>query len=136
VISIDNPPRRAGLAEIAGKLEWFTVTSGKYGGAVHFRLESDNRELQYISKAGKMGVVETALRGAGEQRIRVLIDPKDDFRYLTVLELVIGEHTIRSYDDVSCAWEGDNKFGVWIAAGLALAGLAMIIRSFRRQPAA
>lgn len=120
-------PAREQLVEVSGPVASLTPsTSGKNGLPVRFSLRGDDRTFQYLSIGKEMLLVEESLKGADQEIIRVLIDPKDDFAYPTAYEVRVGERTIRPYSDVSAAFDRNNQIGLWIGEILTAAGLLML----------
>ena len=62
--------------------------------------------------------------------MEVLYDENDPFRppfkefeVFTVYSVSIGGESVRSYDDVAKAWNGDNQFGRYFGIFIIVAGL-------------
>ena len=129
VISLDSVPPRTELMTLEGLLdEVIPATPGNAGLPTRFRITGDGRLLQYHSKAGDMGLVEQALVRSAQQPVRVLVDSADEFS--TVYELAIDGHTIRSYDEVTAAWQSNNMFSRWIAWVSALTSVVVLFRAY------
>lgn len=75
-------PDRSRLTQVAGQVRSLEKTTSKGGGlsAVRFSLSTDLRYFHYISKAGGIDSVWSALGQAGRSEVGILIDPADSPR--------------------------------------------------------
>lgn len=136
-------PDRSRLTEVVGQLKSLDKTTSKGGGlsAVHFSLTTDQRDFHYISKAGHIDEVWSALQQAGHSEIRLLIDSADSHSppfgnraFYTAYEIRIGGNLIRSYLRVSESWDTDNFAGALLGYVSAVIGGALICFHFLKRP--
>lgn len=139
-------PERSHLTQVTGQIRSLEKTTSKGGGlgAVRFSLSTDSRYFHYISKAGGIDSVWSALGQAGHSEIGILIDPADshsppleDRAFYTVLEVRVGDKMIRPYAQVVESWDTDNFVGAWLGYGSAATGIMLLFIHFlkRRQHA-
>lgn len=138
----DGPPDRSRLTQVTGQLRSLEKTTSKGGGlgAVRFSLSSDPRDFHYISKAGQIDKVWSALGRAGRSEVGVLVDPVDSHSpplhgraFHTVFEVRIGEETIRPYAQVAESWGTDDFIGAALGYGSAVTGIALLFIDFLRR---
>ncbi|MDO6428377.1 hypothetical protein Q4489_15280 [Thalassotalea sp. 1_MG-2023] len=114
---VNGLPEKDELTEIRGTIEW--VKKHKYG--VKFKLADKENTFNYPSKANSSTAVNSALSNAGHETIAILA-VLDDFntnyvtgkKFIDVYQVVVDDKTIRSYEQVRKAWEGDNKVGLFL----------------------
>jgi hypothetical protein len=114
---VNGLPAKDELTEVKGTVEW--VKKHKYG--VKFKLANKETTFNYSSKANSSTEVNSALLNAGHEAITILT-VLDDFntnyvtgkKFINVYQVVVGDTTIRSYEQVKKAWEGDNKIGFFL----------------------
>ena len=144
-LSGGDPPDRTRLTQVTGQLRSLGKATSKGGGlgAVRFSLAGDPRDFHYISKAGQIDRVWSALGRAGHSEVGVLVDPADSHSppldgraFHTVFEVRVGEEMIRPYDQVVAAWRNDDFIGAGLGHGSVVAGLALLVIDLlrRRQP--
>ena len=109
-----------------------------YGGAC--ALTTDPRHFHYLSKAGHIADVWSALDNADRSELSVLIDPSsshspplDDRAFYTAFEIRVGAKTIRPYAEVSKSRRSDDRIGVWLGSGTAIIGVALLLIHFGRR---
>lgn len=139
-------PDRSRLTEVVGQLKSLDKTTSKGGGlsAVRFSMTTDHRDFHYISKAGHIDEVWSALQQAGHSEISLLIDsadpnspPFEDRTFYMAYEIRVGGNLIRSYPQVAEFWGTDNFVGELLGYGSAVIGVSLIFIHFlkRRQHA-
>lgn len=139
-------PDRSRLTEVAGQLKSLDKTTSKGGGlsAVRFSLTTDHRDFHYISKAGHIDEVWSALQQAGHSEISLLIDSADpnspsfeDRTFTMAYEIGVGGKLISSYPQVAESWGIDSILGELLGYGSAVTGVSLIFIHFlkRRQHA-
>ncbi|NJC88586.1 MAG: hypothetical protein FIB02_08655 [Desulfuromonas sp.] len=135
-------PDRSRLTAVVGQLKTLEKTTSKGGGlsSVRFSLASDHRDFHYISKAGHIDEVWSALRKAGHSEIGLLIDSTDSFSpplesraFHMVYEIKVGGNMIRPYPQVVESWDTDNFGGTLFGYGFAVSGIAMIFIYFLKR---
>lgn len=128
-------PDRSRLTEVLGQLKSLDKTTSKGGGlsAVHFSLTTDHRDFHYISKAGQIDEVWSALQQAGHSEISLLVDSADSHSppfgnntFYTAYEIRIGGNLIRSYLRVAESWDTDNFVGELLGYVSAIVGGVLI----------
>jgi hypothetical protein len=117
----DGAPPLDALTIESGTLHSFEeVRSGSRGNKTpRFMLGPSNNVFQYVSKAGEISAVSSALRGASGKTVEVYFDaadpfspPLDDIDLFTIYALSIEGVEIRKYDEVAAAWKDDSNIGV------------------------
>lgn len=135
-------PDRSQLTEVAGQLKSLDKSTSKGGGlsAVRFSLTTDHRDFHYISKAGHIDEVWSALQQAGHSKISLLIDsadhhslPFEDRVFYMAYEIRVGGNLIRSYPQVAESWVADNVAGELLGYGSAVIGFALIFIHFLKR---
>ena len=131
----EEAPDRSRLTQVTGQLRSLEKATSKGGGlsAVRFSLSTDPRNLHYISKAGQIDNVWSALGQAGRSEVGVLIDsadphspPLDGRAFYTVFEVRVGEEMVRPYAQVVESWGTDNFIGAGLGYGSAVTGIALL----------
>lgn len=114
---LNGLPKKDELVEVEGKVDW--IQGHRYG--VKFKLLDEEITLNYPSKANAHGKVERALLTADDDLVNVLIKLNDFNESLVtgekntdVYQVYVGDNLIRSYEEVSAAWAGDNKVGLFL----------------------
>jgi hypothetical protein len=137
-----EPPDRTRLTQVTGQLRSLGKIASKGGGlgAVRFSLAGDPRDFHYISKAGQIDRVWSALGRAGHSDVGVLVDPADSHSppldgrvFHTVFEVRVGQETIRPYDQVVASWGTDEFIGAGLGYGSVVTGIALLVVDLLRR---
>lgn len=139
-------PDKSRLTEVVGHLKSLDKTTSKGGGlsAVRFSLTTDHRDFHYLSKAGQINEVWSALQQAGHSEISLLIDsadshspPFENRTFYMAYEIRVGGNLISPYLQVAESWDTSNFVGELLGYGSAAIGVALIFIHFlkRRQHA-
>ena len=133
---VDEVPDRSRLTRVSGPLKSLEKVTSKGGSlsAIRFSLATDSRRFHYVSKAGQIDSVWSALGQAGRAELSVLVDPADSHStpldgraFHTVLEVRVGDRTIRPYADVAQSWRADNFVGEGLGYGTAGMGIVLLL---------
>ncbi|MBC3873596.1 hypothetical protein [Undibacterium flavidum] len=124
------------LAFATGQVTW--IGNHKYG--VKFKFSEDPRTFDYPSKAGKSGMVLTALSGASKQSVTVRFNPQahrsllGDGEVFDAWEIKVGDKLIRSWAEAADEWKSDHSLRPWLAFMFALIGTYFAAHAwFRRR---
>ena len=135
-------PDRSRLTEVVGQLKLLDKTTSKGGGlsAVRFSLTTDPRYFHYISKAGQIDEVWSALQQAGRSEISLLVDfadphspPLEDRTFYMAYAIGVGGNPISTYPQVASSWGVDNVVGDFLGYGSAVMGVALILFHFLKR---
>ncbi|RJR47240.1 MAG: hypothetical protein C4576_09855 [Desulfobacteraceae bacterium] len=135
-------PDRSHLTEVVGQLKSLDKTTSKGGGlsAVRFSLATDHRDFHYISKAGHIDEVWSALQQAGHSEISLLVDsadshspPFENRAFYMAYEIRVGGNLISPYPQVAESWDTDNFAGELLGYGSAIIGVALICIHFMKR---
>ena len=135
-------PDRSLLTEVVGHLKSLDKTKSKGGGlsAVRFSLANDHRDFHYISKAGHIDEVWSALQQAGDSEINLLIDPEDSHSppfenrtFFMAYEIIVGGKLIPPYTQVAESLDTDNFTGGLLGYGAAVIGVVLIFIHFLKS---
>ena len=131
----DGIPDKSSLSHVTGQLRSLEKATSKGGAlsAVRFSLSTDPRHFHYISKAGNINNVWSALGQAGSSEVGVMIDPTgshspplDHRAFHTVFEVRVGGEIIRPYAQVVESWGTDNFIGAGLGYGAAVTGITLL----------
>lgn len=128
-------PDVSALAEAHGRVA--CVGSLKHG--VTFRLLGRAGIFEYPSKAGGNGVVESALRSAGNRGGSVLFNPEprtplfSSEPYYDVWQIAIQGKPIRTLAKSRDGWRSDNAVGAWLCACFLLSSVYLALLAVRAR---
>jgi hypothetical protein len=98
-------PHRESLTKIEGQLISLTKD-----GATKFKLSTNNKEFQYISKSGGEVLVAKKLTKAGDSKVTILVRMENvephfitGKMHYTVFEISIDDEPVRTYEQISAA---------------------------------
>jgi hypothetical protein len=124
------------LTLVEGKVDW--IKREKYG--VKFGFQDNKINFNYPSKAKGMWKVEESLNNSFGANVKILAELDDSFspmgsneKYHDVFEVIVGEQVVRSYEDSSQGWLGDNKLMPYIGFGLLFGGVYIAVQAHRKR---
>lgn len=128
-------PRPEDLKRETGMVGWVQ----QYGYGVRFGFAENTRLFDYPSKGRAVGFVNDSLESAGDDIVSVLYDPAGSSRpiytnreYFNVWDLQIAGQPIRTYEEITLAWQRDDLIGQLLGAVLTMYGLVAGLKGIWR----
>lgn len=129
-------PSYEDLTLIEGEVDW--IKREKYG--IKFGFLDNELNFNYPSKANGMGIIGDHLSNSYGKNVKILAELEDSFspmgsneKYHYVFEVIVGNQIVRSYEESSRAWLGDNKLIPYIGFGFLLGGIYIAVQAHRKR---
>jgi hypothetical protein len=109
-------PDESAMASAHGRV----IGVHRYKSGVRFRLSGRDENFEYPSKSRGSGIVESALRSAGNDEVAVLFNPKfhapmfSSDSYYDVWQIYIDGKRVRTVEDSVDGWRSDNRIAPWL----------------------